>query len=144
MSKDKVAAYTMETVTAVRNNDIVKVRELYASGKNLECCNRFGETIFHFACRRGFTEIVEFFMTTANVAHRVVCNSGRTPMHDACWTGTPNFECIRQVLQSTPDLLLISDKRGFSPLAYVPRDTLGEWSTFLEESRDILVPKILR
>jgi hypothetical protein len=65
-------------------------------------------------------------------------------MHDACWSHTPNFECIRLVLEEVPDLLLIADKNGFTPLDYLPRDTWGEWNDFLERSRGILAPKYLR
>jgi hypothetical protein len=143
MTEDMVASYDMETVSAIRKGSLDDVRKLHEAGKNLVACNPFGESIIHLACRHGKTDIVEFLMFQAGTSPRVVCDSGRTPMHDACWTAAPNFECIRLVLQEVPDLLLIADKRGHTPLAYLPRDTWGEWSAFLNESRDILVPKYL-
>jgi ankyrin repeat protein len=112
--------------------------------KQARTFNKFGESILHLACRHGKTGIVEFLMFQAGSSPRVICDSGRTPMHDACWTATPNFECIRLVLKEVPDLLLIADKRGFTPLVYLPRDTWGEWSDFLERNRDILAPKYLQ
>jgi hypothetical protein len=144
MTEAMVAAYDMETVSAIRKGVLDDVRELHKAGKNLVACNQFGESIIHLACRHGKTDIVEFLMFQAGTSPRVVCDSGRTPMHDACWTAAPNFECIRLVLEEVPDLLLIADKRGHTPLAYLPRDTWGEWSAFLTENRDILVPKYLR
>jgi hypothetical protein len=143
MTEANVAAYDMETVTAIRKGVLDDVRKLHEAGKNLVACNQFGESIIHLACRHGKTDIVEFLMFHAGSSPRVICDSGRTPMHDACWTAAPNFECIRLVLKEVPDLLLVADKRGFTPLAYLPRDTWGEWSDFLERNRDILAPKYL-
>jgi hypothetical protein len=143
MTEANVAAYDMETVSAIRKGVLDDVRKLHEAGKNLVACNQFGESVIHLACRHGKTDIVEFLMFQAGSSPRVICDSGRTPMHDACWTATPNFDCIRLVLKEAPDLLLVADKRGFTPLAYLPRDTWGEWSDFLERNRDILAPKYL-
>ena len=144
MTEANVAAYDMETVSAIRKGSLDDVRKLHEAGKILVACNKFGESIIHLACRHGKTDIVEFLMFEAGNSPSVICDSGRTPMHDACWSAAPNFDCIRLVLKEVPDLLLIADKRGFTPLAYLPRDTWGVWSVFLERNRDILGPKYLR
>jgi hypothetical protein len=144
MTEANVAAYDMETVSAIRKGILDDVRKLHEAGKNLVACNKFGESIMHLACRHGETDIVEFLMFEAGSSPSVICDQGRTPMHDACWAAAPNFDCIRLLLKEVPDLLLIADKRGFTPLAYLPRDTWGVWSDFLERNRDILAPKYLR
>ena len=74
----------------------------------------------------------------ANVNIRVCCDSGRTPLHDACWTSKPDFSIVRLLLKECPDFLRIKDKRGFSPLAYVPHGQWGEWGDFLEKNKDLL------
>jgi ankyrin repeat protein len=63
---------------------------------------------------------------------------GRTPLHDAAWTDQPNFEIVQQLLENSPDLLLVKDKRGYSPLAYVPSQQRAEWCRFLEEHEEFI------
>lgn len=48
---------------------------------------------------------------------------------------------IQLLLVECPDLLLIKDKRGFSPLNYVPRDSYRAWNEFLLGNVEILEPK---
>jgi hypothetical protein len=69
-----VAAYDMETVSAIRKGVLDDVRKLHEAGKNLVACNKFGESIMHLACRHGKTDIVEFLMFQAGSSPRVVCD----------------------------------------------------------------------
>ena len=123
---------------AVRNGDLKKVRELQKAGKNLQSSNNFGESIVHTAARRGQFGILRFLTEEAGVSLKVCCDSGRTPLHDACWTSTPNFACVRFILNKHPEFLFIADRRGFTPLQYAPNETWGEWGNFLEENREVL------
>jgi hypothetical protein len=69
-----VAAYDMETVSAIRKGVLDDVRKLHEAGKNLVACNKFGESIMHLACRHGKTDIVEFLMFEAGSSPRVICD----------------------------------------------------------------------
>jgi hypothetical protein len=137
-SQKHIAAYDLKVMTAVRSNDFEALTEMFASGKELQCCNRFYESILHTVARRGLAEMLDFLLDTAKLNLRVCCASGRTPLHDACWTTTPNFRSIKRIIHECPDFLLIADNRSFTPLSYVPRDCWGEWNDFLESNPDLV------
>ena len=135
-----VAAFDATIIQAVRGKNVAALQALHQQGKLLQCCNKFGESIVHMACRQSSTEVLESLMTLGQgVSIRVCCDSGRTPLHDACWTTDPNFDSILLLLQECPDLLRIQDKRGFTPLSYVPYGQWARWGAFLEEHQDLLV-----
>jgi len=144
-NEEGIAAYTIEVTKAVREQDIDKLRAHLESGKTLQCANRFGESIVHIACRRGSTKILEFLLNEAKVDCRVVCDYGRTSLHDACWTSKPNFVLVGLLLDRCPDLLYVTDKRGFTPLDYVRAGEHGAWCKFLaERGIDKLLPQELK
>jgi len=140
---EQIASYDAEVTAAVRSGDVPRLRSMVESGRDLQCSNRFGESIVHMACRRGSLDVVRFLLDEAGVSVRVRDDFGRTPLHDACWTTTPAFELVRTILRMEPDLLLVSDRRGHTPLGYVRRDDWGAWVRFLDESRELLVPRVL-
>jgi hypothetical protein len=127
-------SYDLELIQAVRDRDLQALRLKIEHGQSMNCSNKFGHTLLHTAARRGATEIVRFLLEESHdVTSKVVCDIGRTPLHDACWTAKPQFEIIKMLLDESPDLLFLTDKRGFTPMAYVPREHWGQWCLFLEE-----------
>ena len=137
-----VASHTLELMNAVRNNDMAVIRRLWEEGQNFQTCNRFGESAVHAAARRGNLQVLMFFKEMANVSLRCMCQQGRTPLHDACWTSRPEFGIIRYLLQDYPENLYLTDARGFTPLDFVPHDVYEEWNDFIEENFDLLcLPK---
>ena len=60
---------------------------------------------------------------------------------DACWASHPNFEVIQMLIEREPDFLMLCDKRGHTPLAYVRREKWGDWCRFLSANRAMLIPK---
>jgi hypothetical protein len=143
MSSKNVQAYDMPKATAIRRCDIAALRAMHLKGEILQCCNRFGESIVHTACRRGSAVCIQFLTQEAGVSLRVRDDYGRTALHDACWTNIPNFELIEMILKSCPDLLFIADKRGVYPLQYIRKDYHEDWCKFLEENKELLSPKEL-
>lgn len=140
---EQIASYDGEVTAAVRRGDVHKLRTMLEGGRDLQCSNRFGESIVHMACRRGSLEVLQFLVEEAGVSVRVRDDLGRTPLHDACWTTTPAFELVKTIVRIEPDLLLVSDRRGHTPLGYVRRDDWGAWVRFLDENREMLVPRML-
>lgn len=134
-----VEAFQQDVISAVRTKNVDDLRALLKRGKMLQCCNKFGESIVHMACRQSSAQVLEFLIGEAHVDIRVICDSGRTPLHDACWTSSPDFDIIQILLKKCPDFLRIKDKRGFSPLAYVPHGQWGCWGDFLKKNKDLLV-----
>jgi hypothetical protein len=124
--------YDQEVVNAIRSNDVVSLRKLHVGGTNLQCGNRFGETLIHLACRRSQKQMVSFLLDEAGVSLRVRDDFGRTPFHDACWRAEPDLDLLDILLDRAPELLMLSDKRGHTPLCYSRRE---HW--------DVLVPFLL-
>lgn len=140
---DQIAAYDNVITDAVRSQNLDLLRDLQRSGRHMECCNRFGESIMHMACRRGSTSVVTFLLDECSSSIRLRDDFGRTPLHDACWTADVQFDIVKMLLLKEPDLLLLSDKRGHTPLDYAARDSWGPWCEFLNENRYLLFPKTL-
>lgn len=137
-TEEDLASYTTESIMAIRDGDIEGIRELHEKGLSLQACNRFGESLLHTACRRGFTEIVKFMVNEANVSIRVRDDYGRTPLHDACWNRYPRFDLIDILIKKEPSLLLLTDRRGFTPFEYARREDWPKWIQFLFNKRQYL------
>eukprot|EP00565_Helicotheca_tamesis_P009317 CAMPEP_0185734930 /NCGR_PEP_ID=MMETSP1171-20130828/23865_1 /TAXON_ID=374046 /ORGANISM="Helicotheca tamensis, Strain CCMP826" /LENGTH=425 /DNA_ID=CAMNT_0028405063 /DNA_START=155 /DNA_END=1432 /DNA_ORIENTATION=+ len=142
-TSEQIEAYDNRITTAVRAEDVETLKQIYTEGRPLQCSNRFGESIVHMACRRGSAKVLRFLLEVGNVSGLVRDDFGRTPMHDACWTREPDFEIVKMLTDRWPDLFLVSDKRGHTPLQYVRRDHWGKWCHFLTEYRDRLAPRAI-
>lgn len=144
VTEDVIKAYEMDVIKAVRENDIETLRDFNQAGRKLQCANKFGDSIVHTACRRGSLEIVQFLLKEAKLSCKVCCDYGRTSLHDACWTSSPNFKVIDELLDACPDLLYTKDKRGFTPLDYARPGQYDDWCKYLSErGADRLLPKEL-
>eukprot|EP00534_Pseudo-nitzschia_fraudulenta_P001360 CAMPEP_0201121968 /NCGR_PEP_ID=MMETSP0850-20130426/5717_1 /ASSEMBLY_ACC=CAM_ASM_000622 /TAXON_ID=183588 /ORGANISM="Pseudo-nitzschia fraudulenta, Strain WWA7" /LENGTH=371 /DNA_ID=CAMNT_0047388539 /DNA_START=227 /DNA_END=1342 /DNA_ORIENTATION=+ len=111
------------------------------------CSNRFGESLMHLACRRGRTDMVRFLVeefpsgtrnTTPQQMLSVRDDCHKTPLHDACWTPSPNFELVDLVLKHAPEQVVMEDCRGNTPLEYVRREDYPLWLRFLWQRRSVL------
>ena len=122
-----------QVAKAARTEDLGLLKSLYREGTNLQCANTYGESIVHIICRRGSLAMLDFVLNEAKVSLRVRDDMGRTPLHDAAWTVKPNFELVCMILNDSPDFLLTKDKRGHTPLSYVPRSCWSKWCLFLDE-----------
>jgi hypothetical protein len=144
ITESRLSSYSMDVIHAVRNGDLDFLRKLHIEQKlDMNCCNRFGESIVHMACRHAQVDVVRFLIMEANATLRVVDDFGRNPCHDAAWQAEPNVELIHLIVTHEPDLLLISDKRGFTPLQYVRKGQLPAWVEVLQENRANVLPRKL-
>ena len=134
-------SYDKAVLDAVHDEDVDTLRAMFKSGKNLQCCNRFGESLLHMVCRRGFVRIAAFLIHEAGVSLRVRDDCGRTPLHDACWAMLPAYELVELLIAEEPDLLLISDKRGHTPFQYARREHWHYWRKFLYDRWDLICPR---
>ncbi|OEU09643.1 hypothetical protein FRACYDRAFT_164056, partial [Fragilariopsis cylindrus CCMP1102] len=128
------------------------------------CCNKFGESLMHLACRRGRTDMVQFLIeelnatdndtttnedtnngtslaaTTRARARQVLSirdDYNKTPFHDACWTTTPNFALIDLLLKYVPEQLLMKDVRNKTPFDYVQQRDYAAWLRFIWERKSL-------
>jgi ankyrin repeat protein len=143
-TQEMLDAYGTEILIAVRTNNLSKARQLYKEGKfNCNACNRFGESILHIACRRGNFEMVQFLIDDVGLkVDEIRDDYHRTPLHDAFWTTTASYDVVDLLLKQphVPELLLLKDIRGYTPLDYARSEHRGNWLRFLWERRSILRP----
>lgn len=138
--EEHLEAYTTDKVKAVQGNDVATLRSLHESGHVMQASNRFGESVLHMSCRRGFTDTFEFFLNEARVSPRVRDDMGRTPMHDVCWSSAaPNHDIMEMLIREAPEMLLSKDKRGHSPFDYARREHWPNWVSFLNDNRQLII-----
>jgi len=137
---EQVASYTMAVVSACRANDLDALKKLHTEdGQTMNCFNRFGESLLTMACRRGFEDIVDYFLRLPEVDIRIADDSGRTVLHDACWNPIPQLNICLWILQREPSLFFITDNRGCTPFEYARPEHWGVWRQFLIDNKDHLL-----
>lgn len=137
-TEEQIEHYDIEVMTAVREQKIEVLRTMHKAGRCLQCCNRFGESLLHMACRRGFVDVVKFMIDEANVSLYVKDDYGRTPMHDACWSPLPNFPLMKLLIENAPEQLFLSDVRGHTPLSYTRKNDWVQWKKWLVDHESLL------
>jgi len=138
LTEDNLNGYEMDVITAVREEDLNTLRAIHQSGRTMSCSNRFGESLIHMACRRGFTSIVKFLVEEANVPIRITDDCGRTPLHDTLWNRDCKYDIFDILVKRDPALLLVSDKRGHTPFAYARKEHWSNWLVHLFDQKDEL------
>lgn len=79
----------------------------------------FNKTPFHLACRRGFSDIIQFLMSKgANTS--VVDRDGCTPLHYLC--ETDNLELIKLLLPACKGCKDVRNRHGKKPVDLVTSD----------------------
>jgi len=136
LTEDNLNGYEMDIITAIRDEDLVTLRALHSAGRSMSCSNRFGESLIHMACRRGFTSIVKFLVEEAGVPIRITDDGGRTPLHDTLWNRDCQYEIFNMLVERDPALLLVSDKRGHTPFAYARKEHWNNWLVHLSARKD--------
>lgn len=127
---------------AVKQNNMGTIRTFHQSGASMQTSNKFGESFLNCVVRYQRLDILRYLCTTAGVSVNVHCDTGRTPLHDACWCVNPDFAMIDFLLQQSPQLLFVQDIRGFSPLDYVPTVAYPAWMDFLEKQGHLIMNRI--
>lgn len=144
-SEEDIEAYDLETVKAIRTNNIGLLRQLWSNGKgkSMNACNQFGESVLHMACRRGYTKIADFLLREVKVRIDRCDDFGRNPFHDALWTSKPNFDVVDLLIEySDPLLMLSEDVRGNTPFAYARQEHNELWVTYLAKRKQNILNRI--
>lgn len=143
VTDERVSAHCKEMTDAARSVNMKLLKQYLKDGRNLEACNKFGESIVHIVCRRGSLEGLSFLVEKARASLMVRDDFGRNPLHDAMWTDKPSFEMVKFILKNAPLLLFAKDKRGSTPLAYIPRPRWAEWTEFLEDNKELVLAVVM-
>ena len=57
---------------AIRKDDVQELRRMHIRGEKLDCCNPFGESILHTACRRGSVSCLRYLVEEVGLTLRIV------------------------------------------------------------------------
>jgi Ankyrin repeats (3 copies) len=131
LTSAQINLYDTDLVRTVRDQDLTALQERRAVVPSLHAGNKFGETILHASCRRAAFPMVQYLLADGGHPVRVCCDYGRTVLHDAAWTCTPNLAVIDLLLNVCPDLLYVCDRRGYTALDYIPKDQYSVWCDYL-------------
>ena len=133
------ASYGTYMVEAVRSNRADLLHALLDCGLSPNAANSHGESIVHLACRLGLTEVLRELLEFG-CRLQVSDESGRTPLHEACWALEPNLEVVEMILDAEWEMLLVADTRGFVPLAYVRQENWSMFTRFLMRKKNTYWP----
>lgn len=73
---ENVQGYGPTIITAIREEDLDTLGRIRDAGGTLQCCNKFGESIVHMACRRGSLTVLHYLMRNG-VSIRLIDDYGR-------------------------------------------------------------------
>ena len=104
-SESEIEAYGSAVISSIGSSNLEQVERLHKEGQTFQCSNRFCESIMHMACRQGSYKVVDFLLKQAKVSLRIKDDYGRTPLHDAFWSTSPNFELVNLLLEECPSLI---------------------------------------
>lgn len=134
-TEQMIASYTMKVMTAARTGEL---EALKAIEDDLDCSNRFGESLLHFCCRRGYVDMVKYLMEDRKSTISIVDDSNRNILHFACWTAEPNVELVAYLLQQLPIAYVFAkDIRGHTPFDYVRQEHWSVWLKLLQRHRHL-------
>mmetsp|Transcript_14001 Transcript_14001/g.26210 ORF Transcript_14001/g.26210 Transcript_14001/m.26210 type:complete len:225 (-) Transcript_14001:96-770(-) len=137
--EEDIAAYDVESVQAIRSNNLEKLRQMWLNGKRFDACNPSGESLIHMACRRGDLKVVSFLVCEVKVRTERCDDFGRNPFHDALWTSSPNMDVLDLLIDhADPTMLLAEDVRGSTPFDYARREHHAKWVEYLEQRKEKL------
>lgn len=78
--KGSQVGYSLELINAVGKHDVRYLRKHQKNGGNLQCNNRFGESLVHAVVRKGTAGMLQFLIEIGKVSLQVCCDGGRTPV----------------------------------------------------------------
>ncbi|GKZ01264.1 hypothetical protein MPSEU_001077400 [Mayamaea pseudoterrestris] len=88
------------------------------------------DSFLHWVCRQGRHDLLQVLLQHG--CRLQVCNaSGRTPLHEACASVTPNFLLVETLLKHDAQQCFLTDANHMLPLALVKRELRREWMDFL-------------
>lgn len=84
--------------------------------------------------------MIGFLINEGGVSLRVRDDYDRNPLHDACWRPEQDLELLELLIEKEPQLLMLSDKRGHTPLDYARRSHWEVLIPFLLERTSAFQP----
>ena len=138
----QLASFGYAVCSSIKPNGADRLNALLQAGLSPNPTNKFGDSPFFVACKRGLPSLVQVFIDNG-ASIRVADSFGRTPLHHAAWANPPCLESARLLLKVDPKLLLVEDIHGKCPLDFVVGDEFRvQWIEFLDGIKNEMWPDI--
>ncbi|KAL3782206.1 hypothetical protein HJC23_001026 [Cyclotella cryptica] len=135
------ASFGFAVCSSIKAGGAGRLGALLSSGLSPNPTNKFGDSPFFLACKRGLHELVKTFVDNgADV--RVADGFGRTPLHHVAWSNDPCFTSAKILLEADARLICVTDNFGKTPLDFVVDSNRLKWLDFLESIKDSCWPPI--
>lgn len=138
----QLASFGFAVCSTIKPNGADRLTALLRSGLSPNPTNKFGDSPFFIACKRGMYPLVKAFVDNGAEV-RVADGFGRTPLHYVAWANPPCLESARLLLGAGKDaarLLYVMDAHGKTPLDFVGEQHRSRWVEFLESVKDEFWP----
>ncbi len=99
---------------AASHGDTVALGKLQRQVDLRSCCDKYGATPVHYACRAGKVNCVRWLVETAGLSGTKPASNGATPAHDAAATG--KLECLQWLIEDGQCSETERDACGATPL----------------------------
>jgi ankyrin repeat protein len=86
-------SYHQHIIDLVKDNEVDKLRALFAAGLSTNPANVHGEGLVNLVCRISAVDVLKV-MIDSGCDIQVSDDYGRTPLHDACWSAKPACKFI--------------------------------------------------
>jgi hypothetical protein len=139
LKQSELKSYSKELLTSIGDGDIPALQHMLQNKKHILACNRFGESTLHIACRKSNIDVVQLIFDHEDCPV-MIDDYGRSPLHDAMWAISPNFEVIDILLEYSVEMLYLTDNRGFSPLHYIRKEHILSLCLYFYSRRDRFWP----
>lgn len=137
----QLASFGFAMCSTIRQGGANRLTALLGSGLSPNPTNKFGDSPFFMACKRGLYPLVKVFVENgADV--RVADGFGRTPLHYVAWSNPPCLQSARLLLEADAKLLYVLDAHGKTPLDFVVEQHRSRWVEFIEDIKDDMWPSM--
>mmetsp|Transcript_28837 Transcript_28837/g.60701 ORF Transcript_28837/g.60701 Transcript_28837/m.60701 type:complete len:783 (+) Transcript_28837:2-2350(+) len=133
------ASFGFAVCSTIKKGGADRLKCLLEAGLSPNPTNKFGDSPFFMACKRGFHEQVKVFVDLGAEV-KIADGFGRTPLHYVAWSPTPCFESAQILLEADARLLYVTDHFGKTPLDFVGDSDRSKWVNFLESVKEKLWP----
>eukprot|EP00956_Cyclotella_meneghiniana_P017980 scaffold29687_cov71-Cyclotella_meneghiniana.AAC.3 len=137
----QTASFGFAVCSSIKKGGAGRLSALLSSGLSPNPVNKFGDSPFFLACKRGIPDIIKTFLdhgTDVDVAD----GFGRTALHYVAWSNDPCFESAKLLLTADPRLICVMDSMGNTPLDFVGDSSRLRWLEFFESSKDKYWPPV--
>ena len=114
----QTASFGFAICSSIKKGGAGRLSVLLASGLSPNPVNKFGDSPFFLACKRGLPDLIKTFLDHGTDV-RVADGFGRTALHYVAWSNDPCFASAKLLLTADARLICVMDNHGNTPLDFV-------------------------